>query len=119
LTSTCQGTLYDGSIAEVVRLDGDASAISDEELERFIASFPALAPVQRSRCALLERATNKRYFVYLPQSFPGIVWHQQLAGADAAAFGAGAGAGAAAGENRESRNAKRVSMGVKFSFFLR
>jgi hypothetical protein len=36
---------------------------------------------------------------------------------DAAAVGVVA--GAEAGENRETRNAKRVSMGVKCSFFLR
>jgi hypothetical protein len=52
----------------------------------------------------------------LPQSFKGIVWHQQLVVVDAAAVGVVAGAGAAAGENRESRNAKRVSMGVNVPF---
>jgi hypothetical protein len=69
-----------------------------------------------NRVALLKRATNNRYEVYLPQSFMGIVWHQRLAAADAAAVGVVAGAGAAAGENRERRNAKRVSMGSMFLF---
>jgi hypothetical protein len=62
-------------------------------------------------------ATNDRCFVYLPQSFIGIVWHQQLLEAEAAAVGVAAGAGA--GEIRESTNAKRVSMGVNVPFFLR
>jgi hypothetical protein len=60
-----------------------------------------------------------RYYVYLPQSFKGMVWHQQLLDVDAAAVGVVAGAGVGAGENRETRNAKRVSMGVNVSFFLR
>jgi hypothetical protein len=39
-TSTCQRYLSAGCINEFVRLDGDADAISDEELEKFIESFP-------------------------------------------------------------------------------
>jgi hypothetical protein len=54
--------------------------------------------------------------VYLPQSFPGIVWHQHLLDVDAAAVGVVEGAGVGAGENRETRNAKRVSMGVNVPF---
>jgi hypothetical protein len=78
-----------------------------------------LSPVRRSRCALLERAIDNRYFGYLPQSFKGIVWHQQLLAVDAAAVGVVAGAGTGAGEIRETRNAIRVSMGVNVPFFLR
>jgi hypothetical protein len=46
-----------------------------------------------------------------------MVWHQQLLDADAAAVGVVEGAGVGTGENRETRNAKRVSMGVNVPFF--
>lgn len=39
-TSTCTRYLRDGFLTEVVKLDGDDAAISDEELEKFVAGFP-------------------------------------------------------------------------------
>jgi hypothetical protein len=39
-TSTCQRYLRGGFLTELVKLDGDDSAMSEEELERFIESFP-------------------------------------------------------------------------------
>jgi hypothetical protein len=39
-TSTCQRRLTHGALTEVVNLDGDRSELSDEQLERFIESFP-------------------------------------------------------------------------------
>ena len=39
--STCQRTLCpDGSLLEIVHLNGNGSDLSEEELDRFIASFP-------------------------------------------------------------------------------
>lgn len=61
-------------------------------------------------------AEAKPHLIYLPQSFPGIVWHQQLAGAVAAAVGVVAGAVAGAGEIRETKNAMKVSMELLFLF---
>jgi hypothetical protein len=47
--STCKRTLCaDGSLWEIVHLNGSGSDLSEGELKRFIASFP------------LERAANKR-----------------------------------------------------------
>jgi hypothetical protein len=51
----------------------------------------------------------------LPQSFPGIVWHQQFAGAEAAAVGVvgvGVGAGAEAVRVSATNKFRRVSMVV-------
>jgi len=42
-TSTCLRYLRAGCITEVVELDGDEAAIREEELEKFIASFPVQA----------------------------------------------------------------------------
>ena len=40
-TSTCRRTLTaSGSLTEVVRLDGIRGGLSDEELEKFVQSFP-------------------------------------------------------------------------------
>jgi len=40
-TSTCRRTLNPGGgITEIVELDGGEDGLSEEELERFIASFP-------------------------------------------------------------------------------
>jgi len=40
-TSKCRRTLtVDGSLMEVVRLDGIRGALSDEDLEKFVQSFP-------------------------------------------------------------------------------
>ena len=40
-TSTCRRTLNPGGgIFEIVELDGDDDGLSEEELEKFIASFP-------------------------------------------------------------------------------
>lgn len=39
-TSTCQRTLHaDYGLTELVKLDGDEDSISEEELEKFIATF--------------------------------------------------------------------------------
>jgi hypothetical protein len=51
---------------------------------------------------------------YLPQSFIGMVWHQQLA----AAVGADVGAGTGAGEIRESRTGIKVKTKVMVFKFL-
>jgi hypothetical protein len=42
-TSTCQRYVRDGSLTEIVRLNGEDSGLSGDELERFIASFPVEA----------------------------------------------------------------------------
>ena len=40
-TSTCRRTLTSsGSLTEVVRLDGIRGGLTDEELEKFVQSFP-------------------------------------------------------------------------------
>jgi hypothetical protein len=53
---------------------------------------------------------------YLPQSFIGMVWHQQLV---AAAVGVGVGAGTGAGEIKESRTGIKVRTNVMvFNFLL-
>jgi len=40
-TARCQRTLTaSGSLTEVVRLDGTRGALSDEDLEKFVQSFP-------------------------------------------------------------------------------
>jgi hypothetical protein len=39
-TSTCTRTLTNGALTELVNLDGDRSELSNEQLERFIESFP-------------------------------------------------------------------------------
>jgi hypothetical protein len=40
-TSTCRGTLSaEGSLFEIVRLDGTKDSLSDTDLERFVESFP-------------------------------------------------------------------------------
>jgi hypothetical protein len=40
-TSTCQRILTPtGSLTEIVRLDGSRAGLADEDLERFIATFP-------------------------------------------------------------------------------
>ena len=39
-TSTCTRTLGNGMLTEVVVLDGSRDGLSDEQLERFIESFP-------------------------------------------------------------------------------
>ena len=40
-TSTCRRTLgADGSLFEIVRLDGSRDGLSDADFERFIESFP-------------------------------------------------------------------------------
>jgi hypothetical protein len=47
--STCQRTLCpDGSLMEVVNLNGNGSGVSEEELDRFIASFP-IEPLANKR----------------------------------------------------------------------
>jgi len=51
-----------------------------------------------------ERAANQHFF-YLPQSFPGIVWHQQLLEVDAAAVGVAG--GRRGGGRREQGDEKR------------
>jgi hypothetical protein len=38
--STCTRTLAKGVLTEVVNLDGDRRELSDEQLERFVESFP-------------------------------------------------------------------------------
>jgi hypothetical protein len=40
VNSTCTRTLAKGVPTEVVHLDGDGNELSDEQLERFIESFP-------------------------------------------------------------------------------
>jgi hypothetical protein len=41
VTSTCRRTLSaDGSLIEILRLDGTREGLSDVDLERFIGSFP-------------------------------------------------------------------------------
>jgi hypothetical protein len=40
VTSTCTRYVRDGVLTEVVDLDGARGSIGDEELEKFIASFP-------------------------------------------------------------------------------
>ena len=48
--STCKRTLApDGSLMEIVRLDGDGADLSDDELERFIASAPIHMPSGHNR----------------------------------------------------------------------
>ena len=43
-TSSCTRTLNTaGGLIETVKLDGDDAGISEEELEKFIASFPVVA----------------------------------------------------------------------------
>jgi hypothetical protein len=57
----------------------------------------------------------------LPQSFPGIVWHQQFAGAEAAVgvVGVGVGAGAEAVRVSTTKKFRMVSMVVNlFRFSL-
>jgi hypothetical protein len=39
-TSTCTRRLSKGTLTELVNLDGDRSELSNEQLERFIESFP-------------------------------------------------------------------------------
>jgi hypothetical protein len=40
-TSTCERRLgRDGQLAEIIHLDGDGDDITDEQLEKWIASFP-------------------------------------------------------------------------------
>ena len=40
-TSTCQRTLSaDGALFEMVRLDGSRSGLTNEEMEKFVESFP-------------------------------------------------------------------------------
>jgi hypothetical protein len=39
-TSTCTRYVRDGELTEVVHLDGERDAISDDELETFVARFP-------------------------------------------------------------------------------
>ena len=40
-TSTCRRTLSEsGFLSEVVRLDGSSSGLTDEEIQKFIDSFP-------------------------------------------------------------------------------
>jgi hypothetical protein len=39
-TSTCTRRLFQGALTEVVNLDGSRDEWSDEQLERFIESFP-------------------------------------------------------------------------------
>lgn len=38
--STCTRTLSDGRLWEVVRLDGSSEGLTDDELDRFVQSFP-------------------------------------------------------------------------------
>jgi hypothetical protein len=40
--SKCTRTLGNGWLTELVDLDGDGTQLSDEELERFVASFPII-----------------------------------------------------------------------------
>ena len=47
-TSTCTRYVRDGVLTEVVDLDGARGSISDEELEKFIASFPIHSASERS-----------------------------------------------------------------------
>jgi hypothetical protein len=50
-TSRCTRTLStDGFLMEVVRLDGIRTGLGEEELERFVASFP----VQTSECQVVR-----------------------------------------------------------------
>ena len=50
-TSRCTRTLSpDGFLMEVVRLDGIRTGLGEEELERFVASFP----VQMPECQVLR-----------------------------------------------------------------
>jgi hypothetical protein len=47
-TSTCRRTLNPGgAVTEIVELDGRDEDIDDEELEKFIASFPIHSPSER------------------------------------------------------------------------
>jgi hypothetical protein len=39
-TSTCQRYFRDGNLTEVVELDGLRDHLSDEEIEKFVGSFP-------------------------------------------------------------------------------
>jgi hypothetical protein len=39
-TSTCYRSLANGVLTELVQLDGDRSKLSEEQLQRFIESFP-------------------------------------------------------------------------------
>ena len=48
--STCTRTLApDGSLMEIVHLDGNGADLSDDELERFIASTPIQTPTGYNR----------------------------------------------------------------------
>ena len=42
-TSTCQRYLRDGILTEIVQLDGGMDHLSDEDIEKFVASFPIKA----------------------------------------------------------------------------
>jgi hypothetical protein len=77
-----------------------------------------LCGARRARTAGAARRTHSNGdLVYLPQSFMGIVWHQQLlVAADAAAVGVVASAVVGAGEIRETRNTIKVSMRLLFLF---
>ena len=79
---------------------------------RFGSPSTTYSPTTQTTRRFFMKAPTDRYFVYLPQSFPGIVWHQQLVGAAAAAFGVVVGAG----ETRETRNTIQVSAGILFPF---
>jgi hypothetical protein len=47
-TSTCQRTLNaGGAVTEIVKLDGRDEDIGEEELEKFIASFPIQSASER------------------------------------------------------------------------
>jgi hypothetical protein len=41
--STCQRYIRDGILTEIVELDGGGDHLSDEEIEKFVASFPIKA----------------------------------------------------------------------------
>ena len=48
-TSTCRRTLgTDGSLTEIVRLDGTREGLSDADFEKFIESFPIERTVNRA-----------------------------------------------------------------------
>ena len=48
--STCKRTLAeDGLLTEVVRLDGSRDDLTDEELDRFVASFPLQVETNKPR----------------------------------------------------------------------
>lgn len=38
--STCKRTLHNGTVTEIVTLDGSTKNLTDEEIERFVQSFP-------------------------------------------------------------------------------